>query len=495
MKNNPRLERAERVLGRRLFLRAVAAGLSVSMAARFARMAVAAPTAATKRFFLFFMPHGMAPEHFDPRVVSPTDFRLDDTNGSILAPLEPHKSYVNVYQGFQYLGEGDTHTSVVNCLSGVDPADDTTPRTTVEHVIARGLGVEPLILGACAHQPFGLDFHAKLFWDGGAVDPEKNPAKAADAVFGGPTTPDPPQDLDVEFRRELLGLTATEIEGLSAELSGLTSEQTKLASHLAAVRQLQSGGGGTGESTCTMRPTLPKVEQVRMESAGQVIEPSGGNDYFYQERNFELLLDAQLELVAQALICNAAQVIALQPMYATANFDFAFMGVPGAHHNTISHKGPGQIGQYNSPISVDNYDPNSRPEFARTQRWFVQKLVDKVIALLALADDPSAPGTKVLDNTLVYFMSEIGDGSLHTSVSEIKYPQVPTHLPLLTIGKCAGAIRSGQVVSFPIDSSDNSQGPRAARPATELYLTLARAMGVMNASFPNAARPVTEVLT
>jgi hypothetical protein len=125
----------------------------------------------------------------------------------------------------------------------------------------------------------------------------------------------------------------------------------------------------------------------------------------------------------------------------------------------------------------------------------VKKLVDRVIALLATADDASAPGTKVLDNTLVYFMSEIGDGSLHTSVSEIKYPQVPTHLPLLTIGKCAGAIRSGQVVSFPIDSSDNSQGPRAARPATELYLTLARAMGVTDATFPNAPQPLSEVLT
>ncbi|HVR18544.1 MAG TPA: DUF1552 domain-containing protein, partial [Polyangiaceae bacterium] len=281
MKENPRLERARRVVGRRMFLGAIGAGLSVAMAGRVARLAVAAPTAAPKRFFLFFMPHGMAPEHFDPRVIGGdrTNFALDQTNHSILGPLQPYKSYVNVYQGFQYRGIADTHTGVVNCLSGLEGTDTTTPRTTVERVIARGLGVEPLILGACSHQPYGLDLNGMLFWDGGPVDPEKNPAKAADALFGGAGGPMPPQNLDPEFRRELLGLTASEIEGLSAELSGLTSEQTKLAAHLSAVQALQNGGGGTGESTCSMRPTLPTVEMVRAASAGQVIEPSGGNDY------------------------------------------------------------------------------------------------------------------------------------------------------------------------------------------------------------------------
>jgi hypothetical protein len=494
MKENPRLERARRVLGRRMFLRAIAAGASVAMATRLSRMALAQPTAATKRFFLFFMPHGMAPEHFDPRIMGgdPTNFALDQTNGSILAPLEPYKSYVNVYQGFQYKGTAETHTGVVNCLSGVTVADDAAPRTTLERVIARGLGVEPLILGACAHQPFGLDFHAKLFWDGGPVDPQKDPSKAADQLFGSATTPMPPVNRDAEFRAQLLDLTSAEIEGLSSELSGLTSEQTKLAAHLAAIQAVKDGGGGTGDSTCTMRPTLPTVEMVRAASAGQVIDPSGGNDYFYQERNFQILFDAQLEVVAQALICNAAQVIALQPMYSTCDFDFGFMGVAGPHHNGISHTTPGRIGQYNSPITVDNYDPNTRVGFARTQRWFVQKLVDKVISLLAAADDPSVPGTKVLDNTLVYFMSEIGDGQLHTRISEVKFPQVPTHLPLLTIGKCAGAIRSGQVVTFPIGAE--AEAATIARPATDLYLTLARAMGVMNATFPQTTGPVTEVL-
>jgi hypothetical protein len=496
MKENPRLERARRVVGRRMFLGALGAGLSVAMAGRVARLAVAQPTAAPKRFFLFFMPHGMAPEHFDPRVMGGdrTNFALDQTNVSILGPLEPYKSYVNVYQGFQYRGDASTHTGIINCLSGFEGIDTTTPRTTVERVIARGLGVDPLILGACSHLPFGLDSNGMLFWDGSPVDPEKNPAKAADSLFGTGGGPMPPQDLDVEFRRELLGLTEAEIEDLSDELTGLTTEQSKLAQHLAAVQALKNGGGGTGQSNCSMRPTLPTVEMVRAASAGQVIDPSGGNDYFYQERNFPILLEAQLEVVAQALICNAARVVGLQPMYATCDFDFGFAGASGPHHNGLSHTGPQAASgaQYNSPITVDNFKPEPRAPFATAQKWFIEKLVDKVVSLLATTDDPAAPGTKVLDNTLIYVMSEVGDGQNHTRTSQVEYPQVPASLPLVTIGKCAGAIRSGQVVAMPLEKPELAA--TVNRPATDLYLTMARAMGVMDATFPGTTGPVTEVL-
>ena len=212
--------------------------------------------------------------------------------------------------------------------------------------------------------------------------------------------------------------------------------------------------------SCSTKPPLPTVEMIRAASAGQIIDPSGGNDYFYQEKNFPLILKAQLELVTQAIICNAAQVIALMPMYATCDFDFGFAGVPGSHHNGLSHTGPQWApgAQYNSPITIDNYVASARTPFANAQRWFCKQLVDNVVSVLASTDDPSAPGTKVLDNTLIYWMSEIGDGQNHTRVSEIEFPQVPTHLPLVTIGKCAGAIKSGQVVQFPDRGFRNGGG-------------------------------------
>jgi hypothetical protein len=496
---NPRLARYTRGLHRRVFLQAIAAGLTVPAAIRISRMATAQATPAPKRFFLFYLPHGVPPEHYDPRFMPSdrTSFALDQTNQSILAPLQPYRQYVNIYQGFQYKGEAKTHEGSVNVLSGIEAYDTNTPRTTLEHVIAKALNVKPTILGACSHLPYGLDRNGMMFWDGTPVDPQKSPVKAADTLFGnlgGGMAP--PANADVQLRNDLMALTISEVQEMQTMLGSLTTERNKLQTQLDSLMAVKAdlGGGTPRPSTCSTRPALPTVEMVRTASAGNVVDPSGGNDYFYQEKNFPLLLQAQLEVVAQALICNVAPVIALMPMYPTCDFDFGFMGVPGAHHNGISHTGPQAkpTAQYNSPITIDNLQPEARVGFAKTQRWFVQHLVTKVVSLLATTDDPAAPGTKVLDNTLIYFMSEIGDGQMHTRLSLVQHPQVPMNLPLMTIGKAGGAIKSGQVVTFPIDVADKAAAVN--RPATDLYLTIARAMGASNATFPGTTGPVTEVL-
>src|SRR5262245_58983886 len=185
--------RAEKAVSRRMFLAAVGLGMSVPAAMRLARMATAATTGAPRRFFLMYIPHGTAPEHFNPKIngavdftkqANYTDFALDQTNVSILGPLQPYKSYVNVYQGFQYPGAAETHDGIVNCLSGSQAVDLTTARISVEHVIAKALNVQPLILGACSHQTYGLDKNGMLFWNGTPVDPEKSPVKAFDKLFG-----------------------------------------------------------------------------------------------------------------------------------------------------------------------------------------------------------------------------------------------------------------------------------------------------------------------
>ena len=490
-----------------MFLKALALGLTVPAAARLARTASAAPAAAPKRFFLFYMPHGVPPEHFNPQVSASdrTSFTLDKPSTdpkkpdvSILSPFQKYNSSVNVYQGFKYLA-GQTHSSVLSCLSGFagDSADDKASRTSVEHVIAKALGVKPLILGACSHLPYGLDTNGKLFWNGTAVDPQKNPAAAADALFA-KTSAAPPVNADVELRKDLLALTATEIQSLQGTLGDLTTEKTKLQRHLEAIQNIQSSSGvSSGVSSCTATPSLPTVEKVRAASKGQVIDPSGGNDYFYQEANFPLLLQAQLELVAQALVCNAAQVAALMPMYTTCDFNFSFSqplsqvdktATNWAHHGALSHTAAAAAKDYdyqNQTPSLANLNPDTRRAFAGAQLWLMQQLDQYVISVLANTDDPSAPGTKVLDNSLIYIMSEIGECNNHTTVTSLHSSlPFPAYLPLVSIGKSGGALKSGQVIQFDTD-----------RPASDLYLTFAKAMGASSATFPATTGAVTEALT
>jgi hypothetical protein len=504
-RRRPDRSRAALAVNRRMFLKAVALGMSVPAALRLARMATAQTTPRPKRLFLMYIPHGTAPEHFNPKIAGQDPlvqanyktFDLDQTNVSILGPLQPYKQYVNVYQGFQYPGEAATHSGIVNFLSGSQAIDTTTPRTTMEHVIAKALNVKPLILGACSHITNGLDTNGMLFWNGTAIDPEKSPVKAFDSLFGGGTTA-PPVNADVQLQKDLLAFTAGEVQGLQAELQALTSEQTKLATHLAAIQSLQADGNTMmPTSSCSTKPNLPSVEMVRTRSAGNMPLPGGANDYFYDEKNFPLIFAAQLELITQAIICNAAPVIGLMPMYATCDFDFGFAGAPGAHHNGLSHtmyvaNNTSPYGMYNSPISIANLQTAIRSPFATAQKWFITQLVNKMVSVLATTDDPAAPGTKVLDNTLIYLFSEIGDGQDHARVSEILYPQTPDSMPLVTIGKCGGAITAGQVVQFPI--AEKSKATMVNRPAADLYLTIARAMGAASVTFPGQTGVLPGVL-
>ena len=148
---------------------------------------------------------------------------------------------------------------------------------------------------------------------------------------------------------------------------------------------------------------------------------------------------------------------------------------------------------WNSPITIDNVQTKHRTPFARAQRWFIDQLVENVIATLATTPDPSASdGSTVLDNSLVFVFSEIGEGDYHTRTSQVESPQIPTHLPFVTIGKAAGAIKSGQVVSFPIAEQNPEM---VARPAVDLYLTLAHALGATDVTFPGSPKLVEGVLT
>ena len=508
MRPHLKLERAKAVLERRLFLKALGLGLAAPLALRFAKSATAAPTGAPKRFLIMYMPHGIACEHFNPKMggdgTDPTQFALDMTGESILGPLEPYKKWVNVYQGFQYLGQAcGTHEGIVNILSGQDLCDTTTPRITVEHAIAKSLGVKPLILGACSHQVYSMDLHGMLFWDGSAaVEPQKDPSKAFDQLFGGQTASSmPTQSADDQLRSAVLDLTTAELNDLKSSVSALTTEQSKLQSHLDAISALKAGAGmGSGQSSCTTKPNLPTVEKVRQASAGQVIDSAHDNDYFYLQPNFQTIFQAQLELVAQALICNAAQVIGLMPMYATAEFDFSFIGGDlGAssgwtHHSGLSHTGyqPQPSAPYNAPISVDNAIPTTRAAFGRAQRWFYNQLTTNVISLLATTKDPAASdGSMVLDNTLIYVTSEIGDSQDHLRDSRLLYPQIPSYLPMVSIGGAGGGLVSGQVLSLPLVADKAGPG---VRPATDVYLTLAKAMGANDVTFPGTTGTLAGVL-
>jgi hypothetical protein len=479
MTEHTRLARARRGIERRLFLKAIGLGLSAPLAWQLSRSALAqAQEQRPKRLMLFFMPHGAPPEHYNPVVNGgdPTSFALNQSGVSILGPLEPYKDRVNVLQGFEYPG-ASTHEGILTVLSNFGTAnDEATPRTSFEHVIANGLGARPLIVGAIPHRQWGIDKDGKLMWDGQPVVPQSNPLAAFDSIFGNLGNPDPALAIKQQLREALTTLNEGQLSAMQAELSGLTRTRAKLQIHLESVQSLRAGADA-GQS-CETVPELPALESLRLAAQGQSAE------FFMREDNFAAILAAQLQLAAQSLICNATPVVAVQPMYTNSDINFAFMGSPGSHHSALSHTGPQAQG---SGLALEPRTP-----FANAQRWFVEQLVTHVVTRLSVPD-PADPGRQVLDNTIIYMFSEIGEGAWHTSRSgPIQLGATPNayaYMPIVTVGGGGGALRTGQVINV------NPNAAGTDRPAGDIYLALCRAMGVPATSFGNATNPLMEILT
>lgn len=402
-------------LKRRAFLKALSLGIAAPLAFKASRLAVAAPGPRPLRMLFFYIPHGVPMEHFNPMGTADA-FSLTMTGESVLSPLEPYKRYVNVLRGLEYKGINN-HPAIRWTLTGNENAP-----MSIDRAIAKALGTQPVSLGVVPYQNYwGPDMY--LVKDGTWIRPEASPVAAADRLF-------PPMtgmvNSDVEFRKAALGLTEREIDQLMKAQKDLTREQTKLQLHLEAIRSMKAGGPG-GTNTCTSQPSLPMVATLRTSGAN-VLETS----------NLPKVLDAQLELVAQAIICGAAKVLTIQNLWATSDVNFGFMGISKNHHDPSSH----------------SWDAAGRAEFARMQRYYYQHLVDKLVKTLAMtpdAMDTTAPGRTVLDNTLIYVFSEVADGADHNSnKGTVWLDGKPTtsYLPLVTIGGGAGAIKTGRLFDF-----------------------------------------------
>lgn len=428
-------------LQRRTFLKAIGLGLAAPFAARIARLTTAAPGARPTRLLFFYIPHGSPIEHFDPKGAD-GNFALNMSGESLLGPLEPFKKYVNVMRGVSHVGISNHATIRAALTLGESNA------ISIDQAIAKALGTKALVLGTIPYQNENFSSDSWLVKDGSWIRPETNPVTAADRLFpsGGGTM----MSLDDTFRREAMTMTEKELEQLQSAVTSLTAERSKLQVHLDAVRGIKSGDGTTGIiQTCSSTPSLPAVSALR----------APGTNVF-ADANFGKVLDANLELTAQAFLCGKARVATIQNLWVNSTLNFGFMGVPKGHHEPVSH----------------SWDGTGRAEFARVQRFFYERLVEKFIKVLDQPDpaDTTDPTHKVIDNTLIYVFSEVSDGANHHSDKQtiwIGGQPLTSYLPCLTIGGGGGFMRTQRLLDF-----DN-------RPHGDMLYTLSAMMGVPQSQF------------
>jgi hypothetical protein len=121
------------------------------------------------------------------------------------------------------------------------------------------------------------------------------------------------------------------------------------------------------------------------------------------------------ELMVAALRCDLTRVITFMAAHGASGRSHDFLGYPGSHHQLSHHQG----------------QESNLEALRHIARWEVEQFVH-LIGLMAAA--PDGEGTSLLDNTMVYFSSEIEDGNAHRH----------WNLPVLLAGGAGLGLTPGQ---------------------------------------------------
>jgi hypothetical protein len=243
----------------------------------------------------------------------------------------------------------------------------------------------------------------KFFYSPAPVDYEANPVTAYDRLFGDSVTPTP-KPVGVDHGLDTLDLVDAELSELNGRLVGAPSELAKLSQHQEALKSLRSSLTMPTTGTPVVTGPLASVEKLRPQLEGKT-----GDAYKYAY--FSDMFDAQVDNMARVLISGLSRVATLQA--GSADNDLIVPVGPGYPHHVTSH--------------------GDQPTFANVQNWYFGKMARFLEALDV--DDPLAPGTTVLDNTVVVIIAEC-----------LPYTHSSNGVPALLVGKLGGKIRTGSVI-------------------------------------------------
>jgi len=216
------------------------------------------------------------------------------------------------------------------------------------------------------------------------------------------------------YDRSVLDAVLADASSLESKLG--TSDRQKLDQYMTGVRELE------------MRLDEPAATCSIIERPGD-------------DPNFPTKVRLMLDLMALAVECDLTRVVTFMMGNSISGQSFPFAGVPEAHHAVSHHR----------------RQAANLAKLTKIDRWEVKQFVYLVEKLKLIQDDETSTA---LDNSLVYFSSEIADGNTHTN----------RNLPILLAGR-AGSVRPGRHVRY------------SGAPLANLYISMLKHIGVSVSSF------------
>ena len=418
-------------LPRRTVLRGLGATLALPVLDAMIPTATIGARAAARpvhRFQTFYVPNGMAMEHWTPSGEG-AGFALTP----VLEPLGPYRDQVRVLSGLRsnwnYIHAGASGSFLTGTTRGGRDETDIIADVSMDQLLARHFADQtqvpslelsmdrPANAGACSGNLSCVYTHT-LSWRS-ATQPlptEWNPRAVFETLFGDSgSTERSVRETRLRQQQSLLDAVTDKLAALRAELG--PGDQVKVEEYTDAVRDVER--------------RIQRAEEQRDLELPDLEQPQGAPSDF--EEHLGLMLDLQL----LALRSDLTRVITFMLSKEQSARPYPQIGVPEAHH----------------PLSHHNDRPELVAHMAKINRYHVE-LFSRYLGMLRETRD--GDGT-LLDNMTILYGSGISNSNRHSG----------DNLPLLVAGGGAGTLPSGRHLVYP-------EQPTLA----DLLVTLMDKMGV-----------------
>jgi Protein of unknown function (DUF1552) len=270
-----------------------------------------------------------------------------------------------------------------------------------------------------------------------ALPPERDPTALFNRLFktGVPTSMDAgvPSDISTKLRKSALDAVLVDANRLRMSLG--SNDQKRLDSHMDGIRAIEqrlaaSASGQPSTSDCKT-PVAPPMTLADMTAKSKALNG----------------------LITAALACNLTRVYS--HLWSGARDENAYPTIPiVSEHHTLTHG-----------------DANQNSQAATIERYIMSQYADLCRQMKAT---PLGAGT-VLDNTLIYGISDLAEPSQH----------IMTNYHIVLMGHAGGKLPGNRHIRLP------------GRKVTELVLTLMQTMGLQVTtwgSWDKTSNTISEIL-
>lgn len=392
-----------------------------------------------KRFIVFMHPQGMIMDAWRP-TGSGTNFTLSE----ILTPLAPHQSNLVVLNGLDNAiralnqlsnGHNSSARTLLTCMpfmANMNPDGSVKPRgeqvdngnaagPSIDQVIASRVGVttqlrsldlgiggsrvgENQLFFAGPDDPVTLDGDPRNVWN-------RLFANYTPPSSGGGPTPPPPTPLErLQAKRgSVLDAVYASFQQVRGRVGA--TDRERLDAHAEKIREIES------RLQTTPMPPPQQTSACAVPTLGQ--QPAGYDaSFLYDHYNGPNMIDQ----LVMAMACDMTRVGTLQfTMYHRPTFPWLGEPIPGTWLNWHA-------------MIHEARNTSSRPTMIRAMQWYTEMFA---YLLQAMKNVPEGAGT-MLDNSLVLWVSDFGEGAIHRT----------TDLPIVLAGGLAGALQTGRFLDF-----------------------------------------------